>query len=173
MEVSQTHSSGELIRERLRYGSQTLTYEDSEDGDVSVHWRADMEPQDFFEKITEDFNQDDYGMAILTDDYDRTPGKYQGPIDTTVEGLRHLKEFYNRAQFIVVGDEDYEATWEDTGERKGPDSEICFLLKADESVENSLMEDLMDETLEEAESFYEDVREMYTTDFEDLRARAE
>ncbi len=131
-----------------------------------------MGPQNFFEQITEDFDSEDYGMAILADNYGKTlDEEHQGPVETTVGELTDIEDFYDRAGFIVVGNEEYEATWEDTSGYTDVDTELCFLLKTEESVDNSLLEDFMNRTLGESDKFYDDVRELHTTDFKDLKAK--
>lgn len=170
-----TGSDGELVRDQLSYGVESLAYEKGSDTAFSsVYWGADITPQDLFDQITADFEDDDYGMAVLMDGYGRTiDERHQGPLETTVAGLTNIEDLYDRAGFIVVGDDEYEATWEDRSESAGAEAELCFLLKTEESIEDSLLEELMEETLDQADRFYNDLREMHTTEFEDLKARAE
>lgn len=172
--ISYTNSDEQTVTDQLTHGSESVNYDShSRDNSSSVYWMADTGPQAFFEEIVEDFDSEDYGMAVLTDAYGKTlEEEHQGPLETTVGELTEIEDFYDRVGFFVVGDGDYEATWERTSDHSGvEDNEICFLLKSDESVDNSLLEEIMDETLEESDRFYQEVRELHRTDFEDLKTR--
>lgn len=172
--ISYTDSDGQAVTDQLTHGGETVNYEShSRDSSSSVYWLADIGPRAFLEEIVEDFDSEDYGMAVLTDAYGKTlEEEQQGPIETTVGELTGIEDFYDRVGFFVVGDDDYEATWERTSDHPDVENnEVCFLLKSEESIDTSLLEEIMERTLEESNRFYEEVRELHRTDFEDLKRR--
>ena len=175
MEVYQiTNTGSEGLRDQIRYEDEVLTYEkNSINNATSVYWRTSMRSQNFFEEITEDFDTEDYAMVVFSDEYGQTlDEEHEGLVETTLGQLTDIEDMHNRAKFVAVENEGYSVTWENLNTAAEDDIELCFLLKTEESADKSLLRDFMDETLDQSDRFYEDVKDLHASSFKELKAKA-
>lgn len=163
----------ECLEHQLNFGDEAINFERSSRNKMSsVHWLANLGPEEYFEEVWDDFGSEDYAMTVLKDSYGKTlDQEHLGPLETTVGELTNIEDFYDRAAFIVLDGGNYEATWENYPDKE--DNRVCFLLKSDESVVDSKLEHLMDKTLEGSDRFYDEIKDLHRADFEDLRRRAQ
>jgi hypothetical protein len=165
---------GKILQDARSYGDESVTYSKSSgDGYTLASWSADVGPRDFFNEIAEDFDPED-DAEVKLEKSETGSNENEGSVETIFGEMTDFEDFYKRVGFMAVGNEDYDAIWERSSDYDGvEDNRISFLLKSEESIDNSRLGYFIDRTLNNSEEFYDDAREFHNTDFEDLKSKLE